>query len=140
VWLYLSSRRLTDTQVRIYLYILTRGGDVSVRDIARDLDLSPSTVHYNLKRLEELGYIVKSINGYVVKNPVKLGDYIIVGRLIIPRLLIYGLFFTGIFAGTVIYTILTEFTADRLLTLLVSLVAAALFYLEALKTRRERLV
>jgi DNA-binding Lrp family transcriptional regulator len=136
----LSSRRLTDTQVKIYLYILTHSGDVSVRDIARDLDLSPSTVHYNLKRLEELGYIEKSVNGYVVKNPVKLGEYIIVGRLIIPRLLIYGLFFTGVFMGTLIYTVLTELTADRLLTLLVSLIAATLFYLEAFKTRNERLV
>jgi DNA-binding Lrp family transcriptional regulator len=136
----LSSRRLTDTQVKIYLYILTHSGDVSVRDIARDLDLSPSTVHYNLKRLEELGYIEKSANGYVVKNPVKLGEYIIVGRLIIPRLLIYGLFFTGVFMGTLIYTVLTELTADRLLTLLVSLIAATLFYLEAFKTRNERLV
>jgi DNA-binding Lrp family transcriptional regulator len=112
----LSSRRLTDTQVKIYLYILTHSGDVSVRDIARDLDLSPSTVHYNLKRLEELGYIEK------------------------PRLLIYGLFFTGVFMGTLIYTVLTELTADRLLTLLVSLIAATLFYLEAFKTRNERLV
>lgn len=136
----MSSKRLTDTQVKIYLYILTHSGDVSVRDIARDLDLSPSTVHYNLKRLEELGYIEKSINGYVVKNPVKLGEYIIVGRLIIPRLLIYGLFFTGVFMGTLIYTVLTELTADRLLTLLVSLIAATLFYLEAFKTRNERLV
>jgi DNA-binding Lrp family transcriptional regulator len=135
----LSSRRLTDTQVKIYLYILTHSGDVSVRDIARDLDLSPSTVHYNLKRLEELGYIEKSANGYVVKNPVKLREYVIVGRLIIPRLLIYGLFFTGIFAGTVVYTILTEFTGDRLLTLLVSLIAAILFYLEAIKTREKTL-
>jgi len=136
----LSSKRLTDTQVKIYLYILTHSGDVSVRDIARDLDLSPSTVHYNLKRLEELGYIEKSANGYVVKNPVKLGEYIIVGRLIIPRLLIYGLFFTGVFMGTLIYTVLTELTADRLLTLLVSLIAATLFYLEAFKTRNEGLV
>jgi DNA-binding Lrp family transcriptional regulator len=136
----LSSRRLTDTQIKIYLYILTHSGDVSVRDIARDLDLSPSTVHYNLKRLEELGYIEKSVNGYVVKNPVKLGEYIMVGRLIIPRLLIYGLFFTGVFMGTVTYTVLTELTADRLLTLLVSLIAATLFYLEAFRTRRERLV
>lgn len=136
----MSSKRLTDTQVKIYLYILTHSGDVSVRDIARDLDLSPSTVHYNLKRLEELGYIEKSVNGYVVKNPVKLGEYIIVGRLIIPRLLIYGLFFTGVFMGTLIYTVLTELTADRLLTLLVSLIAATLFYLEAFKTRNERLV
>lgn len=135
----MSSRKLSDTQLKIYLYIATRGGDVSVRDIARDLNLPPSTVHYNLKRLEELGYIAKGSEGYVIKNPIKLEDYILVGKLLIPRLLIYGLFFTGVFIGTLIYTVRSGLTADKLLTLLISLLATILFYFEALKTRRRAL-
>jgi len=135
----LSSKKLTDTQVKIYLYIATHGGDVSVRDIARDLNLPPSTVHYNLKRLEELGYIARSLEGYVVKNSIKLEDYILVGKLLIPRLLVYGLFFTGVFIGTLIYTVRTGLTADRLLILLVSLLATLLFYIEALRTRKRAL-
>ncbi len=45
---------------------------MSVRDIARDLNLPPSTVHYNLKRLEELGYISRGSEGFIIRNPIKL--------------------------------------------------------------------
>ncbi len=135
----MNNKKLTNTQVKIYLYIATRGGNVSVRDIARDLNLPVSTVHYNLKRLEELGYIAKSSEGYIVKNPIKLKDYILVGKLLIPRLLIYGLFFTGIFIGTLVYTVRTSLTADRLLLLLISLLATLIFYIEALRTHRRTL-
>jgi DNA-binding Lrp family transcriptional regulator len=126
--------------MRIYLYILTRGGNVSVRDIARDLNLPPSTVHYNLKRLEEAGCIVKSSSGYAVRNPVRVEGYVILGKLLIPRLLIYGLFFTGIFTGTLIYSLSTGFTGERLLLLAVLITASVLFYIEALNARRKILV
>jgi DNA-binding Lrp family transcriptional regulator len=133
----LSSRELTETQLRIYLYILTHGGDVSVREIARDLRLSPSTVHYSLKRLEELGYVTRSSSGYVVKKPVKLEGYVLLGRLLVPRLLVYGLFFSGVFTGVLIYTLTHELTGERLLALVVSLIASMLFYYEALKAWRR---
>jgi DNA-binding Lrp family transcriptional regulator len=131
----LSSRELTETQLRIYLYILTHGGDVSVREIARDLRLSPSTVHYSLKRLEELGYVARSSSGYVVKKPVKLEGYVLLGRLLVPRLLVYGLFFSGVFTGVLIYTLTRGLTGERLLALVVSLTASTLFYYEAFRAR-----
>jgi DNA-binding Lrp family transcriptional regulator len=133
----LSSRELTETQLRIYLYILTHGGDVSVREIARDLRLSPSTVHYSLKRLEELGYVTRSSSGYVVKKQVKLEGYVLLGRLLVPRLLVYGLFFSGVFTGVLIYTLTRGLTGERLLALVVSLVASTLFYYEALRAWRR---
>jgi DNA-binding Lrp family transcriptional regulator len=133
----LSSRELTETQLRIYLYILTHGGDVSVREIARDLRLSPSTVHYSLKRLEELGYVTRSSSGYVVKKPVKLEGYVLLGRLLVPRLLVYGLFFSGVFTGVLIYTLTRGLTGERLLALVVSLVASTLFYYEAFRAWRR---
>jgi DNA-binding Lrp family transcriptional regulator len=133
----LSSRELTETQLRIYLYILTHGGDVSVREIARDLRLSPSTVHYSLKRLEELGYVTRSSSGYVVKKPVKLEGYVLLGRLLVPRLLVYGLFFSGVFTGVLIYTLTRGLTGERLLALVVSLTASTLFYYEALRAWRR---
>ena len=129
----MSSRELTETQLRIYLYILTHGGDVSVREIARDLRLSPSTVHYSLKRLEELGYVARSSSGYVVKKPVKLEGYVLLGRLLVPRLLVYGLFFSGVFTGVLIYTLTRGLTGERLLALVVSLTASTLFYYEAFR-------
>ncbi|MFZ8783660.1 MAG: helix-turn-helix transcriptional regulator [Desulfurococcaceae archaeon] len=133
----MSSRELTETQLRIYLYILTHGGDVSVREIARDLRLSPSTVHYSLKRLEELGYVTRSSSGYVVKKPVKLEGYVLLGRLLVPRLLVYGLFFSGVFTGVLIYTLTRGLTGERLLALVVSLVASTLFYYEAFRAWRR---
>lgn len=133
----MSSRELTETQLRIYLYILTHGGDVSVREIARDLRLSPSTVHYSLKRLEELGYVTRSSSGYVVKKQVKLEGYVLLGRLLVPRLLVYGLFFSGVFTGVLIYTLTRGLTGERLLALVVSLVASTLFYYEALRAWRR---
>ena len=133
----MSSRELTETQLRIYLYILTHGGDVSVREIARDLRLSPSTVHYSLKRLEELGYVARSSSGYVVKKPVKLEGYVLLGRLLVPRLLVYGLFFSGVFTGVLIYTLTRGLTGERLLALVVSLIASTLFYYEAFRAWRR---
>jgi DNA-binding Lrp family transcriptional regulator len=111
-----------------------------VRDIARDLNLPPSTVHYNLKRLEEEGFIARSSSGYVVRNPVKLEGYLVLGKLLVPRLLIYGLFFTGVFTGTLIYSLSAGFTSERILLLVILVIASALFYIEALCARRKTLV
>ncbi len=111
-----------------------------MRDIARDLNLPPSTVHYNLKRLEEEGFIARSSSGYVVRNPVKLEGYLVLGKLLVPRLLIYGLFFTGVFTGTLIYSLSAGFTSERILLLVILVIASALFYIEAFCTRRKTLV
>jgi len=131
----LTREELSETQVRIYLYIATHRGKHSVRDIARALELSPSTVHYNLKRLEELGYIARGRRGYIVRKPIRLRDYVILGRLVVPRLVIYGVFFTGVFTGTLVYSVLTGFNKDRSLVLVISLLAALLFYIEAYRVR-----
>jgi DNA-binding transcriptional ArsR family regulator len=125
------SEELNETQVRIYLYLVTHGGDASVREIARELKLSPSTVHYHLKRLEEMGYIEKTSNGYIVKKPIRLRSHVVLGKFVIPRLLIYGLFFTGVFVGTAIYIVQNGINSERLLLLIVSLVAAVVMYIEA---------
>ena len=135
----MNSEKLTETQARIYLYIVTRGGGASVRDIARDLKLPPSTVHYNLKRLEELGYVARGSEGYVAKKPARLEGYVVLGRLVVPRLLVYGLFFTGVSTGTLVYAAYTGFTADKALALVASLTAAVIFYAEALKASRKAL-
>jgi hypothetical protein len=83
---------------------------------------------------------VKSSSGYAVRNPVRVEGYVILGKLLIPRLLIYGLFFTGIFTGTLIYSLSTGFTGERLLLLAVLITASVLFYIEALNARRKILV
>jgi len=134
------SSELNETQVRIYLYIATRGGNTSVREIARELNLPPSTVHYNLKRLVELGYLERTPNGYSVKKPLKLTSHVILGKLVVPRFLLYGLFFAGVFTGTVIYTTLAGLNPDRLLLLVVSFLAALLMVTEVLVMRNKIIV
>lgn len=58
-------QKLTAMQQKIYDYIAnavrTQGYPPSVREIGEAVGLkSPSTVHFHIKHLEELGYITKS--------------------------------------------------------------------------------
>ncbi|MEM4562283.1 MAG: winged helix-turn-helix domain-containing protein, partial [Desulfurococcaceae archaeon] len=56
---------LSKTERTIYFYLIEQGKPLSVRDIARALSMPPSTVHYNLRKLESRKLVVKTIEGYI---------------------------------------------------------------------------
>ncbi len=110
---------------------------LGVRELARDLNLPVSTVHYNLRKLEDLGVISRSSEGYVVSKLVPLDGFVVIRKKLIPRLMVYALFFTGITLGELIVTIMLGFNIDRLLVLITSSTASLILFIEGLITKHK---
>lgn len=129
---------LSKTALKIYVYLLESKDPKGVRDIARALDMPVSSVYYHLKRLEDLGIIGKKGDGYVTVKIIQLEGYVFLGRKLIPRLLIYSLFFLGVSLSQT-YAIITgrSVTSDKLLLLILSVVAFILFFFEGLNMRSK---
>lgn len=108
---------------------------MGVRDIARALDMPASTVLYHLRKLEELGLIKRDINGYSVSKVMLLNGFTIIGRRLVPRLIIYSAFFMGIAIGETLLTIIRGVNLDKLLAIFISTTASIIMLLEGLKTR-----
>lgn len=137
-WLETNVEDLSRTALKIYVYLLESKDPKGVRDIARALDTPVSTVYYHLKRLEDLGVISKRGDGYVVTKIIQLEGYVFLGKKLIPRLLIYSLFFLGVsLSQTYMITVSKSITSDKLLLLILSIVAFTLFFLEGLSMRSK---
>jgi DNA-binding Lrp family transcriptional regulator len=123
--------------LRIYLRLLESEVPLGVRELARDLNIPVSTVHYNLRKLEELGVISRSSDGYVVSRLIPLDGFVVVRKKLVPRLVIYALFFTGITLGELIVMITLGVNVDRLLIITTSSIASVIFFIEGLVTKRR---
>ncbi|MEM0051396.1 MAG: winged helix-turn-helix transcriptional regulator [Sulfolobales archaeon] len=123
--------------LRIYLRLLESEVPLGVRELARDLNIPVSTVHYNLRKLEELGVISRSSDGYVVSRLIPLDGFVVVRKKLVPRLVIYALFFTGITLGELIVMITLGVNIDRLLIITTSSIASVIFFIEGLVTKRR---
>ena len=123
--------------LRIYLKLLESEVPLGVRELARDLNIPVSTVHYNLRKLEELGVISRSSDGYVVSRLIPLDGFVVVRKKLVPRLVIYALFFTGITLGELIVMITLGVNVDRLLIITTSSIASVIFFIEGLVTKRR---
>lgn len=124
--------------LKIYVAILESREPLGVRDIARNLNMPVSTVHYHIKKLEELDLIKPVGLGYTVKNPIPLEGYIIVARRMIPKLLIYSLFFLGAFLGELIIIAYRNwFNVDSILALIISFTAFITLFYEGVRLRTK---
>ncbi|MEO3993042.1 MAG: winged helix-turn-helix domain-containing protein [Desulfurococcaceae archaeon TW002] len=129
---------LSRTALKIYVYLLESKDPKGVRDIARALDIPVSSVYYHLKKLEDLGVIGKRGDGYTVTKIIPLEGYVFLGGRLTPRLLIYSLFFFGISLSQAYVIIVSRsVTSDKLLLLILSIVAFTLFFLEGLNMRSK---
>jgi len=136
----LHRSEISKTSLRIYTFLLESGRPHGVREIARGLNLPVSTVYYHLKRLEELGLLVQEAGGYRVARTIDLEDFYTIGRRVLPRLLIFSMFFLGVLVGELAITILTGgLNADRMLVMLVSAIAFLLFFVEGRKAKQRLL-
>jgi DNA-binding transcriptional ArsR family regulator len=129
--------RLNRTAAKIYLYLVKRRESVGVRDIARELKLPPSTVYYNLKKLEELGLVQRDGDGYSVKKLLKPDEIIIIKGVFIHRLTMYSFFFLGTALGFIVISILHGANIDRVLATVSSLIAFTILFLEGLKQVKQ---
>lgn len=125
--------------LRIYFKLFESETPLGVRELARDLNLPVSTVHYNLRRLEGLGIVSKSSDGYVVSKSIPLQGFLTIHNKLIPKLMIYSIFFLGLTIGSVITLITLGLNIERLLNVIISFTASMIFFLEGLNIRRNYL-
>lgn len=132
-----DENRLEKNQLRIYVYLVERNRPASVREIASATGLAPSSVHYHLKRMIEAGLVKRTPEGYIPAKIIGVEGYVVIGRKILPRIMIYGFFFLGLFIGELLVSIIRGFNIDRLTTIIISSTSSALFFLEGLRIRKE---
>lgn len=133
-----SSEDLGATALRIYVYLLESREPRGVRDVARALNIPVSSVFYHLKRLEELGVIARAHGGYVIAKPIPFEGYVLLGRRLIPRLLIYSMFFLGIAVGQGYLIVTTRrISPEGIVALITSAAAFAIFLVEGLIMRHR---
>jgi hypothetical protein len=93
-----NGEELEGTTFKVYVFAVKEGRPIGTRDVVRGLDLSSSSVAYrHLQKLEELGLLEKTEYGeYIVKEKANVTGHLWIGRNLVPRLLIYCLFFVGL--------------------------------------------
>lgn len=131
--------RLSEAQLRVYVYLLEKGKPLGVRELSRALDLPPSTVHYTLKRLEDLGLVAATPEGYKISRVIDVEGFLYIRGRLVPRLLVYSSFFLGSTMGGLILIALEGLTPERLALTLISALAALLMGFEGLNARRRLL-
>ena len=131
--------RLEGTSLKIYVLLLESDQPLGVREVARILGLSPSTVHYHLSRLARAGLVKETSSGFVVVGRVRIeGFYYIAGRLV-PRLFIYSFLFAGASLAGLASLVARGVTPEGVSLVLVSLTAAAVTLFEGLNARSRLL-
>jgi hypothetical protein len=93
-----SNEELEGTTFKVYLYVAREGHPVGTRDVIRNLPLSSSSVAFrHLQKLEALGLLQKNEYGeYTLKEKAGIQGHVWIGRNLVPRLLVYSLFFLGL--------------------------------------------
>jgi hypothetical protein len=132
------------TTFRIYLYLVRKEGSVGPRDVMRGADLSsPSVAHRHLQKLLDLGLVQKDKYGmYGIKVKANSKGHFWLGKKLLPRLIIYSLFFIGLLAAeTIMLTV--HVIAHEPISLSLALltmttgISAMLFLLEGIRLKDE---
>ena len=135
---YLHKNDISKTSLKIYMFLLESSRPQGVREIARSLNIPVSTVYYHLKRLEELGLVTHDPRGYQASRTIEIEGFVVLGKRVIPRLLVYSMFFLGILLGELVVILLTRaVNPDRIAVLLTSLLAFAILLVEGLAARSK---
>jgi DNA-binding transcriptional ArsR family regulator len=82
---------LVGTTLKVYIFVL-KNSPVGIREVQRGLALSsPTLASYHLAKLEEVGLVDQTKEGYRV-NQIFLKNTIRLGRTLIPRYFFYSIF------------------------------------------------
>jgi len=101
-------QQLSTTTLKIYIHLLEQNKPQGPREITRTLNLSsPSIAYYHLRKLEELGLVKKTLDGYIAVPGARIEGYITIGRRILPRLKFYALLYTGLLIVELLGLVLT---------------------------------
>jgi hypothetical protein len=130
---------LKDLTLKVYHLLLKEGKPLSIRAVQRKLNLSsPSLASYHLNKLEDVGLVRQTPNGYVVDS-VLLGDLIRIKSMFIPRFVFYACFFFFVLMVELTIYKPPQPTTEYVFHVLVSLLATLLFIHESIRIwSRER--
>jgi DNA-binding transcriptional ArsR family regulator len=129
----------------VYSYIIKENKPVGPREVMRGANLSSSSVAYrHLQKLEDLGLLEKNEEGkYIIKEKAKISGHLWVGRTLVPRLIFYSLFFTGLL-GTELVAITIGYFGYGLIPetlsiylIVITTIALALFLIEGLSLKKK---
>ena len=130
-----NRKKISGTTWNIYLYIITSEKPQGVREVWRALNLSsPSLAQYHITKLIELKLLDSTLDGkYQARDVERLdalrGFILLRGRLI-PRLVFYGAFLSGVFLT---YLLFWPFRWDfrDIVVITISLFSIIVFFYEA---------
>jgi hypothetical protein len=132
------------TTLQTYLYLVRVGKPVGPRDLMRGANLSsPSVAYRNLQKLVEQGLVEKDTYGnYIVKKKIRIKGYLWFGKTLVPTFAIFGFIFIAVLAAELavltIHLILGGSIEESFwLLTIVTVVAAAIFLIEALRFRKK---
>jgi hypothetical protein len=135
---------LNSTLFDTYVFLVKAGKPVGPRDLMRGVNLSsPSVAYRNLQKLVDLGLVVKDDYGnYVVKEKVGLKGYVWVGKKLIPSFAVFGFIFLGVLVAEIAVLIPHLLIGSPIeesfwLLTVVTIVAAAIFLVEALRFKKK---
>jgi hypothetical protein len=102
-----DGRKVTGTTWNVYIYVITSGEPVGIRDIWRNLKLStPSLDQYHVNKLLDLKLIEFTPDGKYRVNETKqidaLRSFIRLRGKLVPRLVFYGAIISGILVSYLI--------------------------------------
>ena len=125
--------------LKVYLYILNKGGPVGVREVQRALNFSsPSVAHHHIEKLVSLGILSKDEYGrYILMRQVDVGilqAFTKIGRFTLPRLGFYAAFFTTLTIGYIIQS----FESLNIYALGFALAGTVIFWYEAFRVWRRK--
>ena len=136
---------LEGTTFTVYSYVVKESKPVGPREVMRGANLSsPSVAYRHLQKLEDLGLLEKNEEGrYVVKEKAKISGYLWIGRTLVPRLIFYSLFFTGLLSAEIasiairyfVYGLVPEMVFIYLT--LITAISMALFLIEGISLKKK---
>jgi hypothetical protein len=134
-------RRLAGRTLQVYLYLQKKKEASGIREVQRDLALSsPSVAEYQVEKLVEMGLAGRDTYGRVfITKKVKvkaMASYVNFGRFTVPRLAFYASLFTGIAALYIVF----NFNSLSAYGIAIPAGAAAIFWFEACKLWKHRLL
>jgi hypothetical protein len=139
-----SEDQLNAIAFHTYVYLVKAGKPVGPREVMRGADLtSPSVAYRNLQKLMDLGLVINDEYGnYVVKEKVGLKGYVWLGKIIVPRFVVFGLVFLGVLIAEVAILVphlLLRASVEGSFWLLtaITIVTAAIFLIEGSRLRKQ---
>lgn len=129
----------------VYLCLVRNPAPTGVREVQRKLDFSsPTLAAYHLEKLENLGLIQKTSEGYVLTKEIKIGilsQVVKFGSLILPRYIFYTVLFSTLLACYLAFAWLTnsiEFNIHSGFAILLGLTIISVMTYECIRVWKQR--